>query len=58
MLCSMREIVAYGPDSPDYQNHVCIIVMLYCLWEGDAWILIWEESPEKMTDVLKILYCV
>lgn len=58
IFCSMREIVAYGPDSPDCQLHVCITGMLHCLWEGDAWILVWEEGPEKMTDLLKILYCV
>lgn len=31
MSYSMREIVAYGPDSPDCQLHVCIIGMLHCL---------------------------
>lgn len=30
MSYSMRKIVAYGPDSPDYQLHVCITGMLHC----------------------------
>lgn len=47
MSYSMRKIVACGPDSPDYQLHVCITGMLHCPWEGDAWILVWEESPER-----------